>query len=170
MEHQGIIANLIEPTDWVIALVVVEKPLSGALRIWLNLHNLNKVLKRPHYPLPTQDDVISRLSGARYFSVLDARLGYWAIKLTEKSSKLTTFNMVVRWYLFLHLPFRIISAQDEFQRKISETYETYSLPPHLQRMCLQLQKYDFTLIHRPGKEIPVADTLSRKYGATMTHN
>lgn len=35
-------------------------------------------------------------------------------------------------------------------------------PPRLQRMCLQLQKYDFTLLHKPGKEIPVADTLSRK--------
>lgn len=29
-------------------------------------------------------------------------------------------------------------------------------------MSLQLQKYYFTLIHRPGKEIPSADTLSRK--------
>ena len=27
---------------------------------------------------------------------------------------------------------------------------------------LALQKYSFTLIHKPGKEIPVADTLSRK--------
>ncbi len=29
-------------------------------------------------------------------------------------------------------------------------------------MILQLQKYNFTIIHRPGKDIPVADTLSRK--------
>lgn len=29
-------------------------------------------------------------------------------------------------------------------------------------MFLQLQRYDFTIIHRPGKDIPVADTLSRK--------
>ncbi|XP_016343356.1 copine-8-like [Sinocyclocheilus anshuiensis] len=35
-------------------------------------------------------------------------------------------------------------------------------PPRLQRMILQLQKYDITITHRPGKEIPVADTLSRK--------
>lgn len=35
-------------------------------------------------------------------------------------------------------------------------------PPGLQRMLLQLQRYDFTIIHRAGKEIPVADTLSRK--------
>ncbi|XP_056891953.1 uncharacterized protein K02A2.6-like isoform X2 [Takifugu flavidus] len=35
-------------------------------------------------------------------------------------------------------------------------------PPRLQRMILQLQRYDFSIVHRPGKDIPVADTLSRK--------
>lgn len=35
-------------------------------------------------------------------------------------------------------------------------------PPRLQRTILQLQKYDFTIIHRPGKDIPGADTVSRK--------
>ena len=36
-------------------------------------------------------------------------------------------------------------------------------PPRLQRMLLQLQKYTFTLVYRPGKEILLADTLSRAY-------
>lgn len=35
-------------------------------------------------------------------------------------------------------------------------------PPRLQRTILQLQKYDFTIIHRPGKDIPGADTVFRK--------
>ena len=34
-------------------------------------------------------------------------------------------------------------------------------PARLQRMMLRLQKYDLTVHHKPGKEIPVADTLSR---------
>ena len=36
-------------------------------------------------------------------------------------------------------------------------------PPRLQRMLLQLQKYTFTLIHKPGKEMLLADTLSCAY-------
>ena len=35
-------------------------------------------------------------------------------------------------------------------------------PPRLQRMILQLQRYNIEIVHRPGKDIPIADTLSRK--------
>lgn len=35
-------------------------------------------------------------------------------------------------------------------------------PPRLQQMILQLQRYDIIITHKPGKQIPVADTLSRK--------
>ena len=36
-------------------------------------------------------------------------------------------------------------------------------PPRLQRMLLQLQRYTFTLVHKPGKDMILADTLSRAY-------
>lgn len=47
--------------------------------------------------------------------------GYWAIKLSTESSMLTTFNTPFGRYSFLRLPFN--SAQDEFQRRVNETYE-----------------------------------------------
>ena len=34
-------------------------------------------------------------------------------------------------------------------------------PPRFQKMMLHLQKYKITVLHKPGKNIPVADTLSR---------
>ena len=34
-------------------------------------------------------------------------------------------------------------------------------PPRLQRLMLRLQKYDLNVRHKPEKEVPVADTLSR---------
>ncbi len=36
------------------------------------------------------------------------------------------------------------------------------MPPRLQRILLQLKQYDMSVKHVPGKNIPVADTLSRK--------
>ena len=38
-----------------------------------------------------------------------------------------------------------------------------SAPPRLQRMLLQLQRYDIKVIHVRGKEIPTADALSRQH-------
>ena len=41
-------------------------------------------------------------------------------------------------------------------------------PPRLQRMLLRLQKYDFILLYKPGKEMYIADTLSRAYTTDTT--
>uniref|UniRef100_A0A671WXU4 Gypsy retrotransposon integrase-like protein 1 n=1 Tax=Sparus aurata TaxID=8175 RepID=A0A671WXU4_SPAAU len=123
MEKMDIIRKVIEPTEWVNALVAVEKPKTGRLRVCLDPRPLNKAIQRPHYPLPTLDDITPKLAGAQYFSVLDARSGYWTIKLSHKSTMLTTFNTIYGRYRFMRLPFGIISAQDEFQRRVDEAYE-----------------------------------------------
>ena len=41
-------------------------------------------------------------------------------------------------------------------------------PPRLQRMLLRLQKYDFILSYKPGKEMYIADTLSRAHTTDTT--
>ena len=36
----------------------------------------------------------------------------------------------------------------------------HTAPSHLQRMLLHLQKYDYTIVYKPGKEIILADHIS----------
>ena len=122
MEDMGVITKVTQPTPWVNSLVIVEKP-SGDLRLCLDPRDLNKAILRPHYPLRTLEDVLPQLSGSKYFTKLDARTGYWTLKLAEDSSYLTTFNTPYGRYRFLRLPFGLKSSQDEFQRKIDESYE-----------------------------------------------
>lgn len=112
MENQQIITKVTEPTEWVNSMVATEKLRTGKLRVCLDPKDLNKVIKRPHSPLPTLEDITCKLAGACYFSVMDARSGYWAIKLTEESSKLTTFNTVFGRYRFLHLPFGFKASKE----------------------------------------------------------
>jgi len=70
-------------------MVVVRKP--GKLRLCIDPKDLNKVIKRPHYPLPTIEDIRPKLTNAKLFSILDAKNGFWQIQLDESSSYLTTF-------------------------------------------------------------------------------
>jgi transposase InsO family protein len=118
---QGILSPVTHPTDWVNSCVCVTKP-NGKLRLCLDPKDLNKAVKRPHYVTPTLEDVISRLSGAKWFSILDARSGYWNIKLDDASADLTTFNTTFGRFRFNRLPMGICCAQDEFQRMIDNTF------------------------------------------------
>lgn len=45
MEKNGVISKVTEPTDWVNALVVVESPKTGKLRVCLDSRPLNKAIK-----------------------------------------------------------------------------------------------------------------------------
>ncbi|KAI8492568.1 hypothetical protein Bbelb_296090 [Branchiostoma belcheri] len=48
-------------------------------------------------------------------------------------------------------------------KKVNAKKPLNTAPARLQRMLLRLQKYDLEIHHQPGKEIPVADKLSRMY-------
>lgn len=104
MESIGVICKVTEPTEWVNSMVVVEKG-QGKLRICLDPTDLNKCIQRPHYHMRTLEDVLPSLSGARYFTKLDARSGYWAISLDHESSLMTCFNTEFGRYMYLRLPF-----------------------------------------------------------------
>lgn len=114
-----VIAKVDHPKSFVSNLVVIEKK-NGSLRICLDPKDLNQVLIRDHHLIPTLEDIVSRLSNKKIFSVLDLSDGFYNIKLTESSSDLCTFNSPFGCYKFLRCPFGISVAPEVFQR-YSET-------------------------------------------------
>lgn len=52
MEKMNVIQKINEPMDWVSSLVIVQKK-NDALRICLDPRDLNKVVKRERFKLPT---------------------------------------------------------------------------------------------------------------------
>lgn len=122
MVKNGILAKVTEPTSWVSSLVIVKKP-NWKIRVCLDPRDLNRAIKRSHYPLPTIEEVATRLSGAKVFSVLDAKCAFWQVKLDEKSSYLTTMNTPFGRYRWLRMPFGINSAPEVWQQRIHELVE-----------------------------------------------
>ena len=122
MENEGIISRVTDPgRGWVSSMCTVVKP-SGKVRICLDPADLNRALKREHYPMKTLDAICDRLAGAKVFSTLDANCGYWMIQLDEDSSDLCIFNTEFGRYKFERLPFGINVAPEMFQRIMTETF------------------------------------------------
>ena len=119
MENKGIVAKVTEPTEWVYALVCVEKP-NGNLRVCIDPKALNDCIQRPYYPMRTIDDIIAKLTGAKFFSVLDATRGYSSCQLTEESSRLRTFATPFGRFPYLRLPMGLKSSQDIYNREMDE--------------------------------------------------
>ena len=122
MVQNKIITKVTEPTEWVNPIVTVRKP-SGDLRICLDPLELNKAIRREHYAIPTPSEIVARLHGSKFFSVLDATSGFLQIPLDEESSYLTTFATPSGRYRFLRLPFGIRSAPKVFHRTIVELFQ-----------------------------------------------
>ena len=132
---QGILAEVTDPTDWVNSLVCVTNN-NSVLRLCLDLKDLNRAIKGPHYFTPTLEDILPKLSCARCFSILDSRSGYWNIKLDQESSQCTTFNSPFGRYRFLRLPLASSVLKTFCKGRWMKPSDTYPVSLELQTTLL----------------------------------
>ncbi|KAK2720264.1 hypothetical protein QYM36_004222 [Artemia franciscana] len=124
LEALNIIGKVSEPTDWVNAMFMVEKK-DRSVRLCIDPVDLNKAIRRPHYPIPTFEDATEDLHGISIVSKVDVQSGYWILLLTERSSFYTTLSTVFGRYRWKRYPFGLLSVQDEFQRQMDEIFEGF---------------------------------------------
>lgn len=122
MECLGVIRKVSHPTDWVNAIVLVAKK-DGSIRVCLDPRPLNRAVRRAQYTLPTVTELAVKLRDADYFSVLDARCGFWMVEIDDASADLCTFSTPFGRYQFMRLPYGINCAPEVFHGKLRQYLE-----------------------------------------------
>ena len=111
LADMGIIKMVDEPSDWVSQIALVAEG-NGDLRICIDPKNLNMALRRERYALPTFDDILPQLAGAKLFTKVDLASDFWHVVLDEESSYLTTFGTPFGRFRWMRLPFGLCVASE----------------------------------------------------------
>ncbi|KAJ7991580.1 hypothetical protein DPEC_G00285340 [Dallia pectoralis] len=96
--------------------VVVVKKKNGKIRLCIDYRKLNSRTIKDAYALPNIEETFSALSGARWFSVMDLKSGYYQVEMVEEDKHKTAFTCPLGFYEFNRMPQGVTNAPSTFQR------------------------------------------------------
>uniref|UniRef100_A0A7I4YY53 RNA-directed DNA polymerase n=1 Tax=Haemonchus contortus TaxID=6289 RepID=A0A7I4YY53_HAECO len=113
--------QVLSPVDysaWAAPIVVVKKS-NGTLRLCADFSTgLNDALMLHQHPLPTPDDVFTKLNGGTTFTQIDFADAYLQIEVDDEAKELLTINTHRGLLRYNRLPFGVKSAPGIFQQII----------------------------------------------------
>ena len=100
--------------------------------IRIDFRRLNARTKKDLFPLPSMQETMESMVGARFFSSMDLKSGFWQVRMSEKSRQYTAFTVgSLGVYEFLQMPYRLCNVPATFQRLmqncLGELNLTYAL-------------------------------------------
>ena len=108
LQEIEIIASITGSTPWVSSMVTVKRP-NGRLRICLDPKDLNRVVKRSHYPLPMMDEILPPTDQSKSRQYLWHKK--WILAHPTGWSKFKTHNLQ---HVFLEIQMASLAIQAVF--------------------------------------------------------
>jgi hypothetical protein len=97
----------------------------GTLRMCVDYKAFNKATVKNWYPLPLVDDLFDRLSGAKVFSRIDLRSGYYQIRIAEGDKEKIACRTRYGSYEFLVMPFGLTNALATFCTLMNDIFREW---------------------------------------------
>ena len=110
-----------EPAPWISNAVIAPKA-DGAIRMTLYARNVNKAIQASNLPIPRQEDIKAKLSGAKVFSKMDFKSAFWQLELHPDSRYLTVFHTNDKLYRYKRLTMGVKPAQGELNMALQPLF------------------------------------------------
>ena len=111
-------------SEFAAPITLVPKP-DGTWRFCVDYRKLNSITHEAKYPLPRIEDCLDQLRGARYFSKIDLRSGYWQTRIHPEDVHKTAFRTPFGHHEWLVMPFGLQGAPSNFQRMMNHYLRQY---------------------------------------------